>query len=182
MSSSVKISVENQSLLVKQAQQGNADAFGDLYEAYADEMYRYALWYLGSRELAQDAVSDAVCNAFVSITSLRNAASFKAWLFRILANCCKACLTQKIRARTQVDLESALGLSAAGDDIAAAELWELVRGLDGTDREILLLSVVGGYKSSEIAELLQMPSGTIRSRLSRALSRLRSAITQPLTV
>jgi len=75
--------------LVEQAKAGSADAFGQLYAQYAQDLYRFAYYYLGSREEAEDAVQDAVCAAFQGVGALRSAASFKAWLFSILANTCK---------------------------------------------------------------------------------------------
>lgn len=70
--------------LVEQAKAGSADAFGQLYAQYAQDLYRFAYYYLGSREEAEDAVQDAVCAAFQGIGALRSVSSFKAWLFSIL--------------------------------------------------------------------------------------------------
>lgn len=67
--------------LVEQAKAGSADAFGQLYAQYAQDLYRFAYYYLGSREEAEDAVQDAVCAAFQGIGALRSVSSFKAWLF-----------------------------------------------------------------------------------------------------
>ena len=75
--------------LVEQAKAGSADAFGQLYAQYAQDLYRFAYYYLGSREEAEDAVQDAVCAAFQGIGALRSVSSFKAWLFSILSNTCK---------------------------------------------------------------------------------------------
>ena len=72
--------------LVEQAKAGSADAFGQLYAQYAQDLYRFAYYYLGSREEAEDAVQDAVCAAFQGIGALRSVSSFKAWLFSILSN------------------------------------------------------------------------------------------------
>ena len=74
--------------LVTLAQNGSAEAFGELYELYYKEMYCYACCVTGSETLAQDAVSDAVLSAFSQIKSLKKAQAFKGWMFKIL---CAAC-------------------------------------------------------------------------------------------
>ena len=66
--------------LAKRAMHGNADAFGELYTQFSDGMYRYALYHLGSREAAQDAVQEAALEAYKSIGKLRNASAAKSWL------------------------------------------------------------------------------------------------------
>ena len=61
--------------LVVQTQNGDADAFGELYSVYAKDMYRFALYYTGSRFLAEDAVSDAALFAFEKIGQLKKKSS-----------------------------------------------------------------------------------------------------------
>ena len=75
--------------LVTLAKNGDADAFGGLYEIYYKDMYCYACYVTGSESLAQDAVSDAVLSAFRQIKTLRKAEAFKGWLFKILCASCK---------------------------------------------------------------------------------------------
>ena len=66
--------------LVVQTQNGNADAFGELYSVYAKDMYRFALYYTGSPFLAEDAVSDAALAAFRNIGRLKKKSAFRPWL------------------------------------------------------------------------------------------------------
>lgn len=165
-------------MLVKQAQNGNAEAFGELYETYADELYRYALWYLGSKEAAEDAVQETICNAYIKISALKKAESFKPWIFKILVNCCKHILREKITQRnTTLPQDEAEETSAdfIGDEELA--LREAVLQLEVEEKEILLLSAIYGYNSSEIGKMLSLPSGTVRSKLSRTAEKLRKKLT-----
>ncbi len=82
--------------LCKRAQTGDREAFGDLYDLYAKELYRYAYFVLGSPELAADAVQDAVISTFEQIKSLRKPEAFKAWIFKILSNTCNKYIGEKI--------------------------------------------------------------------------------------
>jgi cytidyltransferase-like protein len=83
--------------LVSSAKNGNAEAFGELYEIYSKDMFRFAYYYLGSYATAEDCVSECVCLAFQKIGSLRKSSSFKSWLFKILHNCCNSALREKIQ-------------------------------------------------------------------------------------
>lgn len=162
--------------LAEQARAGDTNAFGQLYARYAQDLYRFAYYYLGSREEAEDAVQDAVCAAFQGIGALRSAASFKAWMFSILTNTCKHHIAAVKERRLTTPLEEAhrLGEPECPAELALAmELREAIYALSDEERSILLLSVIGGYKSHEIAKALSCPAGTVRSKLSRSLSKLR---------
>ena len=163
-------------LLVKRACSGDTEAFGNLYELYSKDLYRYACYVLSSQQMAQDAVQDAVCAAFTQISSLRNEDAFKAWLFKILSNICNKYITEKSRQRATVpfDDEIEATLEAPPSTLNATfELEEVFSCLADDEREIVLLSVLQGYKSSEISAILDCPAGTVRSKLSRALNKMR---------
>lgn len=163
-------------LLVRRACGGDAEAFGDLYELYSKDLYHYACYVLGSQQMAQDAVQDAVCAAFTQITSLRNEDAFKAWLFKILSNICNKYIAEKTRQRSAVpfDDEIEATLEAPPSTLNTAfELEETFSCLADDERKIVLLSVMQGYNSSEISSILDCPAGTVRSKLSRALKRMR---------
>jgi len=166
-------------LLVKRACGGDAEAFGELYELYAKDLYRYACYVLGSRQLAQDAVQDAVCAAFQQISSLRSPDAFKAWLFKILSNGCNKHIAEKARQRNTVPLDDDLAetLEAPPSTLDSSfELEDEFACLSREERQIVLLAVVEGYKSNEIAAILDCPAGSVRSKLSRALKKMRTEL------
>lgn len=163
--------------LVSLAKSGSAEAFGELYELYYKEMYCYACCVTGDEGRAEDAVSDAVLSAFESISSLKKDDSFKSWLFSILRISCQKQYVsgEKAKSVIYIDDESnpALGLSSSMDLELSAEVKEAVGSLSGEEREIVLLSILGNYKSHEIAEMLDVNPSTVRSKLKRALKKLR---------
>ena len=159
--------------LTVQAKAGDADAFGVLYESHAQDMYRYALYALGSESQAQDAVQEAVMAALRNIGSLRNPESFKPWLFRILANKCKRMLRAKYTAADSLDEQFSEAVAENAPLGLALELRQAIAALPQTEREIILLSVIEGYDSREIGQTLGIPPGTVRSKLSRSLAKLR---------
>ncbi len=166
--------------LVTLAKNGSAEAFGELYELYYKEMYCYACCVTGSESLAQDAVSDAVLSAFKQIKSLKNAKAFKGWLFKILCAACKRYYVDEQKKKSLVYLDDENGSFAEPMSCESVELSvELKKALEDLshdEREIVLLSVLGNYKSHEISEILDCPPSTVRSKLKRALKKLRTAL------
>ena len=164
--------------LTEQAKAGDRDAFGQLYGVYARDMYRYALYVLGSESLAQDAVQDTALSAYRDIRSLRDPARLKSWLFRILANRCKRLLRGKYAAAGVESLEEQFHEAAALDAPlgVALELRQALAALPQAERDILCLSVLEGYDSREIGQTLGIPAGTVRSKQARALAKLRKEI------
>jgi len=161
--------------LAKRATDGDAAAFGELYSLFAPEMYRYALYSLGSAEHAQDAVQETALEAFRSIGKLKNETAAKAWFFGILYNVCKHFQREKYRADL-APLEFCEELSSADTSeelLIGLDLVRLINTLSEQEREIVLLSAVCGYSGKEIAEITGIPHGTVRSKLSRTLAKLR---------
>lgn len=162
-------------LLTKKAIKGDADAFGELYSLFAGDMYRYALYNLSSREAAQDAVQETALEAFKGIIKLKNESAAKAWFFGILYNVCKRFQREKYSPEsTPLELCGELSSADTSEDILTAlDLIRLIDTLSVQEREIVLLSSVCGYSGKEIAQVTGIPHGTVRSKLSRALAKLR---------
>ena len=159
--------------LTKKATHGDSVAFGELYSLFSAEMYRYALYHLGNEEAARDAVQETALEAFRSIGKLRNEAAVKSWFFGILCNVCRHSLREKYKADI-IPLELCEDIQADDSEMETAlDLAKLISELDEQSREIVLLSVVAGYTSKEIAAITGTAPGTVRSRLSRTLSSLR---------
>lgn len=166
---------DNVSQLAKRATNGDTTAFGELYSLFAAEMYRYALYSLGSREAAQDAVQETALEAFKSIVKLKNEDVAKAWFFGILYNVCKRFQREKYRTdSTPLEFCEELSSADTSDDILTSlEIIRLINTLGEQEREIVLLSAVCGYSGKEITVITGIPHGTVRSKLSRALAKLR---------
>lgn len=75
--------------LVKRAKMGDAEAFARLYEGIYKDMYRFAVYTLRNTSDAEDAVAEAVTDAFAGIRKLKSEEAFRSWMFRILSNKCR---------------------------------------------------------------------------------------------
>ncbi len=176
------VTVADESALIARARDGDADAFCSLYGLYRDRLYRYAFYRLRSAADAEDAVAECVLSAWKQIGSLRQPEAFPGWIFRILAGACSRLIKEQVKHREQianeqsesvVNTRSAVTTNASVDSDTCLMLREALGQLSDEERNIVLLSAVGGLKSQEIAELTGKPSGTIRSTLSRSLKKVR---------
>lgn len=160
--------------LISEAIAGSKEAFCSLYGEYKDRLYRYALYRLGDPTEAEDAVSDCVLAAWRSIGSLRSEKAFGSWIFRILSNCCASKIREMIEMRGKLEHIRSEGASAvSAPPSLSVELNEALSQLKEEDRNIVLLSIIGGLSSTEISSLTGLAPGSVRSKLSRSLARMR---------
>ena len=159
--------------LVSSAKNGSAEAFGELYEIYSKDMFRFAYYYLGSYAMAEDCVSECVCLAFQKIGSLRKSSSFKSLLFKILHNCCNSAMREKILSTGNVEYTSLTNLASEEDMGEKLSLKEALAALSGEEREIVILHYCHGYTSKEIGEILEMNDATVRSKIMRSGEKMR---------
>lgn len=167
--------MENYLHLVKRAKRGDAEAFAELYAEIYENMYRFALYTLRNTADAEDVVSDAVTDAFASIRTLRSAEAFQSWMYQILLHKCKDKLREY--AKKTVELEDYMLEEQQADhppleETEALYVRKLFFELPDEERLIIGMHLFCGYKSREIAGLLQMNENTVRSKESRGLKKM----------
>ena len=159
--------------LVRRAQKGDAHAFSRLYETIFQDLYRFAVYTLRHPQDAEDAVSETVADAFAQIASLREAAAFRSWIFRILSAKCRRRMRQYANSPSELDEE----MPAEGADWnEALDVRRAFSRLPDEDRLILSMNLFAGYTSQEIGSLLGMNANTVRSRQSRALKKMQEQL------
>ena len=161
--------------LVLRAQRKDADAFTELYESICKELYRTAWYALRNEQDAEDVVSETVLAAWSQIGQLREPEAFRAWIFKILSNQCKARLKQYVD--KPLEFWEDFGELPEPDSTSESldgrmDLRAALKKLVAADRMILILSVLEGYTTREVADILHMNHATVRSRKSRALEKL----------
>lgn len=162
--------------LIKHAKKGNAYAFGELYSVYAQDLYRFALYTLKDTYDAEDAVQNAAVNAYRKIRDLKKDESFRSWFFKILYNECRKLLTSKPRLYEVSQEDMSVYDKEVPSDSERSDLLSLLDTLPHEQKAIVVLSVFDGYTSEEIGEILGMKASTVRSTLSRLLSKLRKQL------
>lgn len=161
---------------VTDAQNGDMEAFSKLYESIYKDLFRMAYYMLDSREDAEDAVSETVMAAYEGIKKLRNVALFRQWVFKILSNKCKNKMKQYYSRNLPLDEEVTLMEEHTEQLDQAHDVKNAFRALSMEERAIVALSIFGGYKSKEIGKMLHMKEGTVRSKLSRSMEKMRSML------
>lgn len=161
---------------------GKAAALGELAERYERPLLGLASGVLGGqRELACDAVQETWLRVIRFGTQFMGRSSFKTWIYRIAVNQCRSLQS----ARTPADnaaLANAAAVDPQPDRIAEAAdqnhtVGRAVARLDPDRRLVVLLCYHGGMTHEQAAEILEIPLGTLKSRLHAALTELRAALT-----
>ena len=179
--------------IIKQVLAGDNDAFGILVETYQDRVFNLALRMSGNTDDAFDLAQEAFFRAWRGLSGFQFEASFSTWLFRLTSNVCLDWLRAKKRrptvSLTSVDDEEEtvqLDLPDPGmgpeELLIAAEnrstLAAAMNALPVEYRQILTLRAIDDLSYTEIAEVLQLREGTVKSRLSRARVALRNKLLQ----
>ena len=157
---------------------GDSDAFGELVRRHRDRLWAVALRTLGDREDAADAVQDALVSAYRSADRFRGESAVTTWLHRIVVN---ACLdrARRRRARPTVPLPESDGGTLAGrgahspyDSDTALTVQAALAQIPPEQRVALVLLDMQGYSVAEIATMLGVAEGTVKSRCARGRARL----------
>jgi RNA polymerase sigma-70 factor (ECF subfamily) len=167
-----------QTELVELARTGDREAFGVLAGGAVDRLYGIARHILRDAELAEDATQEALVRAWRDLPALRDAARFDAWLYRLLVRACTDVGRRRRRWRAEITVLSSepAELDRATELADRDELERGLRRLTDAQRSVLVLSFYVGLTTSEMAEALDIPVGTAKSRLHYAIDALRAAI------
>nr|WP_203611255.1 RNA polymerase sigma factor SigM [Streptomyces cyaneofuscatus] len=161
---------------------GDPDAFGELVRRHRDRLWAVALRTLGDREEAADAVQDALVSAFRAAHTFRGQSAVTTWLHRITVN---ACLdrVRKAASRKTSPVDDAERLDQLLEPHESAEapaerqdlhrqLFAALATLPAEQRAALVLVDMQGYPVAEAADVLGVPTGTVKSRCARGRARL----------
>jgi len=168
---------EPERVLVRDAQRGSAQAFETLFRAHWPRAYRAALLVVGDAAAAEDIAQESFLAAVRALDRFDRRRPFGPWLHRIVVN--RAIDWGRARAlRRELDLEGVSEPAAA--ERASGERPEEIAGaladLVPEQRAVIVLRYLLDYTPGEIADLLDLPRGTVNSRLRRGLDRLSEAL------
>jgi len=177
--------------LISDCLRGNPAAFGQLVRRYQDRLFNTVYRQLDNAEDAQDVVQEAFLNAYQSLENFKGNSEFFTWLYRIAINTAislkrkkKVTLTLRVGRDSEADLEPPDLSEAAspGLPMERAEeerkVQDALNRLSPEHRLVLILKDMDGEKYETIAELMNIPIGTVRSRLHRARAELREILEQ----
>ncbi len=181
-------------VLIRRAQQGDRSAFNDLISKHERRAYQYAFRLTSNQDDASDIVADAFVRVFNALPNFKGNSAFTTWLFRILTNCY---LDQRKRERNKqhVSLEGTLQTDSGEVERQIEDTGDgPEEKLERSEREVAVQTAIGqlpeyqramlvmyhveNLSYEEMAETLDLPLGTVKSRLNRARLSLRELLVQ----
>ena len=178
--------VKDDALLIDEVLAGDTSAFGELVLRYQDRLFNTLTYVVGSCEEAEDVVQDAFVQAFVKLGTFQRASAFYTWLYRIAFN---LAVSRKRRRRPERSVDEVRDLTgdepvddgeAPGDRLehheSAEQVQTVLERVSDEHRAILVLREIEGFCYEKIADVLELPVGTVRSRLHRARMALREEL------
>jgi RNA polymerase sigma-70 factor, ECF subfamily len=166
---------------------GDADAFNMLVRRWERQIYSLAFRMLGRDEEARDICQETFLSAYRNLSKFRGDAKFSSWLYRIAINCCHT----RIRTRGGNDLsleqqyqdlgfEPATNSDQADEDLQREQIGEVVRralaGLPPEMRQVIIMKEYQDLKFHEIAEILNIPVSTVKTRVYTGLNQLKQRL------
>jgi RNA polymerase sigma-70 factor (ECF subfamily) len=177
------------SRLIQDCLEGNTGAFGELVRRYQDRLYNTVCRLIDNPEDAQDVVQEAFLNAYQSLHGFKGDSLFFTWLYRIATN---TAISLKRKQRAMVSIHASRSSQMVIDPFDPSDSTRPGRALEQAEQErevqgalnrlspehraVLVLKDIEGLKYEAMAEILQVPIGTIRSRLHRARGELRELL------
>ena len=184
----------DEKLLIKQIKSGDMDAFSLLVSAYEKKAVSFARRMLGTQEEAEDAAQEAFLKVFDKIHTFREDSSFSTWFYTVLNNICLDALRKRSRRADTVSINQS---DDAGDEYElqiedtadgpyesfqkneAKRLLEIaLTKLSDEHRTVIILRDINGFEYEEIARILKISTGTVKSRISRARLALRHILSE----
>jgi RNA polymerase sigma-70 factor, ECF subfamily len=167
--------------LIRQARRGSADAIETLVRRHWDSAHRAAFLIVHDAAAAEDIAQEAMLAAVRSIDGFDRRRPFRPWLHRIVVNRSLDWLRARAR-RPEVSVELVAPVAGVQNqaveraDPLSDELMRALAALDPDERALIVMRHLLGYRSSELARMLDLPAGTVRTRLARALGRVRELL------
>lgn len=177
--------------LIEKAQAGDQQAYHSLFTIYRPRVFRVVNYILRDDADTEDVVQEIFLKLYNALGTFRHESSFFTWIYKIAVNAARASLASKAREAIIVadsgsdTLEQSYSSEADQPEVAhlRAELASMldmaITSLPSNLREAFLLREIDGLSYAEIAELMNCPVGTVRSRISRAKSYLALRISAP---
>lgn len=178
----------DEQVAVQRVQAGDREAYALLVKLHAGAAHRAAVLFGAGADDAEDVVQTAFVKAFQALPDFRADAPFRPWLLRIVSNEAKNQARASGRRRAAVARLAGLGdtgvpadpLAAALSDERQRELLAAVRRLPEPQQRVVVCRYLLDLDEKETADVLGWPAGTVKSRLHRALRRLRGQVGRPV--
>ncbi len=165
----------DENLIIRMAA-GDGAAFKELYEQTASAVYGFALSILKNKHDAEDVMHDAFIKAYSAAVTYKPMGKPLAWLLTIVKNLCYTRIRTGSVCEDISEYEDLVHIDESGSVHDKIVLQEALSKLDFEERQIVILHSLTGLKHREIADILELPTGTVLSKYNRSLKKLKKAI------
>jgi RNA polymerase sigma-70 factor, ECF subfamily len=147
-----------------------------------DILFRIALTYVKNKELANDIVQDAILNAYKNLDSLKEKEKFNSWITTILVNRCREILRKDkkislFELKEEILSENKITNDYYDNDYTKVDnkidVLSILQNIDEKYRDVISLKYLGDYTIEEISNILNIPQGTVKSRLNFGINKLK---------
>jgi RNA polymerase sigma-70 factor, ECF subfamily len=176
---------------IKQVLRGDQDAFAEVIELYKDKVFQICFRMLGNRHEAEDISQEAFIRAYVNIHTFNQKRKFSTWLYRIATNLCidrirkkkpdyyldaEVTGTEGLTMYSQVAAEGQLPEEEVEEMELQAEIQRQILKLPDKYRSVIVLKYIEELSLQEISEILDLPLGTVKTRIHRGREALRKQL------
>lgn len=154
--------------IIELAKAGNPEAWEKLISTWHPKIYYFVLKYLGNEEDAKDVTQEVFFSVSRNLSSLRSTEAFSTWIYKIALNCVRQYVKKAARSRQLLSEPSHFSPKREEGLIEKA-----LNYIPSQQKEVILLKEIEGFSIKEIAEMLSIPEGTVKSRLFYGLKTLR---------
>lgn len=166
---------------IKKAIKGDKEAFIEVIEEYKVIMYKTAKAILRNEDDACDAIQESLINIYENIHTLKNEKYFKTWMTRIVINQCYHLVYKQRLNKEKIAKIEAQALAFEDEYVLNLDKTEMEKALNDLEEELRLVIVMyyyNGFATKDIAKVLEIPKGTVQSRLQRSREKLYNMLTQ----
>lgn len=158
--------------LVEKAKNGDAEAFNELIENNKIKMYKTAKSILNNEDDICDAIQETLISAYKNIDKLKENKFFSTWIIRILINKCYDIISKNKKLGTVVDISEVQDVKTFDRYDSDSIVSKVLNQIDEDLKVVTVLFYYDGFSVKEISQIVNIPEGTVKSRLSRARERL----------
>ncbi len=155
--------------IIELAKAGDSKAWEKLIYIWQPKIYYFVLKYLGNEEDAKDVTQEVFFSVFKNLPSLRNSEAFSSWIYKIALNCIRQHVKKSVKNR-QFQLSEPIYFQPKREEGLVEKALDY---LPSQQKEVILLKEIEGFSIKEIARMLSIPEGTVKSRLFYGLKSLR---------
>lgn len=153
------------------------ETFCRYIKRYETDMFRFAKSIVGNQADGEDAMQESILKAYEKIDTLRFRSKFKPWIFQILANECYQILRNRQRQEVTDPFEfPQQEKQITYDESEDEEILRLIMKMQKQHQEVLILYYYDEFTTKEIAQILEIPQGTVKSRLARGRKQLKGLL------